>query len=602
MANPYYNHTGYPATGAPGASAPARSEFVAITAAFDKLPQFSGLAGTAVVVNGTGTGLSNTVGTLALAGNFALTGAFAITLAGQAAVTLTLPPVTGTLATLAGTETLTNKTLGAVTLTGTVTGGGNAIENVNIGAATAGTGRFTTLLTTGAAQVQGAFTASVGATIGGQVNISGGALIVTGQPATIGGLITGTNGMNLTGTLAVTGAATISTTLGVTGASTLTGNVTQGANSWLQLLDTGSGNGRIVISAIGAIDFGGNLLFRNGTGATQYAQLTSTAIFSVFTTINTSAASGDIVIPNNRAYRGVNQAGTDTIPLLELNTSNQLVLRGIWTLPATDGTSGQFLQTNGSGVLSFVSGGSLLRSYLAGLTMSTAGASATMTIAVGQATDSGNTDSMTLSSSIGKTTSSWAVGSGNGGLDTGSIAINTWYHFFLIKRPDTQVVDVLFSLSATAPTMPTNYTLKRRIGSGVTDSASQWTRFIQSGDFFQRLDPFVDYSQSNPGTTAVTVTLFGTPDGINAQWVGTFKITSSGAIINAIVTDLAVNDIAPGNPSHGPSLGGAGQAGSYLRVRTNTSRQIRYRLLNSDAGTAVHITSIGWYDRRGRDD
>ena len=40
----------------------------------------------------------------------------------------------------------------------------------------------------------------------------------------------------------------------------------------------------------------------------------------------------------------------------------------------------------------------------------------------------------------------WAVGSGNGGLDTGSIA-NTTYHLWLIMRSDTGVVDVLFSAS-----------------------------------------------------------------------------------------------------------------------------------------------------------
>jgi hypothetical protein len=41
---------------------------------------------------------------------------------------------------------------------------------------------------------------------------------------------------------------------------------------------------------------------------------------------------------------------------------------------------------------------------------------------------------------------------------------NNDYYIWLIARSDTGVVDVLFSLSSTAPTMPTNYTLKRLIG------------------------------------------------------------------------------------------------------------------------------------------
>ncbi len=57
-----------------------------------------------------GTGVANTGKTLTLGGNFATSGAYALTLTLTAATTVTLP-TTGTLATLAGTETFTNKTL-----------------------------------------------------------------------------------------------------------------------------------------------------------------------------------------------------------------------------------------------------------------------------------------------------------------------------------------------------------------------------------------------------------------------------------------------------------------------------------------------------------
>ncbi len=109
MTNPYYSATGEPGTGAFAASAPMRSEFQDIEDGFDLLPSLT--ANTAVVVNSAGTALGNTVGTLALAGNFATTGAFAVTLSASAAVTLTLPGASGTLATLAGTEILSHKTL-----------------------------------------------------------------------------------------------------------------------------------------------------------------------------------------------------------------------------------------------------------------------------------------------------------------------------------------------------------------------------------------------------------------------------------------------------------------------------------------------------------
>lgn len=144
MTNPYYSATGEPGTGAFAASAPMRSEFNDIEDGFDKMPALT--ASTAVVVNGAGTALANTVGTLALAGNFATTGAFSTTLVAGASVSITLPIVSGlTLATLTGTETLSNKTLVApalgtpisgvaTNLTGTAAGltAGSVTTNANL--------------------------------------------------------------------------------------------------------------------------------------------------------------------------------------------------------------------------------------------------------------------------------------------------------------------------------------------------------------------------------------------------------------------------------------------------------------------------------------
>lgn len=68
-----------------------------------------------------GTGVANTSKTITLGGNLTTSGAFATTLTASGTTTVTLP-TTGTLATLTGTETLTNKTLTAPVL-GTPTSG-----------------------------------------------------------------------------------------------------------------------------------------------------------------------------------------------------------------------------------------------------------------------------------------------------------------------------------------------------------------------------------------------------------------------------------------------------------------------------------------------
>ncbi len=59
MTNPYFNATGAPGNGAPGASAAMRAEFQAIAAAFDKLPLLSGNANKFILGNPSGDGLTS---------------------------------------------------------------------------------------------------------------------------------------------------------------------------------------------------------------------------------------------------------------------------------------------------------------------------------------------------------------------------------------------------------------------------------------------------------------------------------------------------------------------------------------------------------------
>lgn len=111
--------------------------------------------------------------------------------------------------------------------------------------------------------------------------------------------------------------------------------------------------------------------------------------------------------------------------------------------------------------------GPQLQGYSSGLALTTnvADAANDVDIAVGAAAaDVSPYDLIQLGSAITKRIdAAWAVGNNQGGLDTGSVS-NSTYYIWLIRRPDTGVVDALFSLSATAPTMPANYTQKRLIG------------------------------------------------------------------------------------------------------------------------------------------
>lgn len=239
----------------------------------------------------------------------------------------------------------------------------------------------------------------------------------------------------------------------------------------------------------------------------------------------------------------------------------------------------------------------VFRSYLAGLTLSTAGSSTTMSVAAGQAADSTNAVAITLASAISKTTSAWAVGSTNGGLDTGTIANSTWYYFYLIRRPDTGVVDVIFSLSASSPTLPTNYTQYRYIGGAKTNGSAQWTLFVQDGDDFYWDTPVVDFTGAG-STTATTTTLTVPRKRVKAY----LNVQLQNAV--AYISDLTNSNLAPTTDSATNPLasvgGAAGNAflSGQVSVWTNTSAQIRRR--ESTTSTAGYVT-LGWRDTRGKD-
>lgn len=120
--NPYYTPTGTPSASSKVDSRPLRTEFQRVAQGFDKFPPLIGANNKPVIVNDSGTGFTNTVGTLSLGAAFTTTGVFSTTLLGTAAVTLVLPNTTSTLATVVGTESLSGKTLVTPVFSGTITG------------------------------------------------------------------------------------------------------------------------------------------------------------------------------------------------------------------------------------------------------------------------------------------------------------------------------------------------------------------------------------------------------------------------------------------------------------------------------------------------
>lgn len=230
-----------------------------------------------------------------------------------------------------------------------------------------------------------------------------------------------------------------------------------------------------------------------------------------------------------------------------------------------------------------------------GCTMSTVGSSSTMSVAPGRWADAANSHILLLASTIAKTTSAWAVGTGNGGIDTSTVAANTWYFFYLIKRVDTGVVDVIFSLSANSPTLPTNYTLYRRIGAARTDGSSQWRKFIQLRNNFLWDVMNNDVSAVAVGTTALTPTVL-TPLGLKVKGIFHIAYSHGTAGNGLLVSSTDVSDQTPtgGNPNVG-FVQVAGQVAlTNIEEFVNGASQIRVR--GSAASGTYWVWTYGWHD------
>jgi hypothetical protein len=233
--------------------------------------------------------------------------------------------------------------------------------------------------------------------------------------------------------------------------------------------------------------------------------------------------------------------------------------------------------------------GGTARGYIDGLTLSQ-GSTTTLGISAGICRDDSNAFDITLSSAYTKSTSSWAVGSGNGGLDTGAIAASTWYYVYGIYRSDTSVSDILFTATYGSPTMPTNYTKKRYIGAFKTDGSSHIPVIHQYGGYFY-YDAVIVENNSNPGDTNVHSYPITVPPALRVR-----AILQVGSPNNIAVTvmDPSIPTAAVGQSNFtiwcGTNGGGAVQEVWTSTGAVNGRVNITGNLL---------INTMGYFDPRG---
>lgn len=239
--------------------------------------------------------------------------------------------------------------------------------------------------------------------------------------------------------------------------------------------------------------------------------------------------------------------------------------------------------------------GAFVQKHIAGLVISNNGSDAVndIDISAGSCRDAGNAYNMVLAASLTKQLdAAWAVGTNQGGLDTGAIA-NADYYVWLIARSDTGVVDALFSLSSTAPTMPSNYDYKRLIGwikrSGATIVA--FTAYETGGGGLEYLwsSPTLDVSLANTLTTSRRTDAVKVP--LNF---------STSAILNVSIFDGASGNIAayiycPDQADLAPALAGT-PLSTTINASTSTNSVTPVTIRTSSTGTIAARATLATVD------
>ncbi|NNH46240.1 hypothetical protein HLI03_32145 [Rhizobium laguerreae] len=228
---------------------------------------------------------------------------------------------------------------------------------------------------------------------------------------------------------------------------------------------------------------------------------------------------------------------------------------------------------------------SAVGSFIDGLTLSNNVGSPNTSIdfAAGSAR-SGSSFVSSAASFTKRVNGTWAVGSGNGGLDAGSVAANATYFAYALRKTTDGTFDVVLSTSATiagvTTTLLTGYTIVKCIGVVLTDASSLIRQFVMyPRDFYQWVMPIREATNVAISTTSALMAIT-VPNGVKAEAKIRLMFSSSATTNSALVHDPAKGTLLAGGNDSGGSVGTMQVASGFAvgggDVWTNTSKQIRY--------------------------
>ncbi len=243
-----------------------------------------------------------------------------------------------------------------------------------------------------------------------------------------------------------------------------------------------------------------------------------------------------------------------------------------------------------------LAGGTVNQKYMTGygIANNTTDSARDIDISPGQCANDANSKYLTLTSSLTKQIdAAFSKGNNQGGLDTGTVANNTFYYFWAIEEDSTSDIDILISASQTSPTMPAGWTAKRRIrGAVLTDGSANILEFLQSDNEFTYDVRILDVSDSAPGTGQNLETMSVPPN-----FKGKFSVhlsKSSAAYI--LVLETWQTNISPSISRQDVRVTSDGSKDSAELIKTvDSNSQIGYRS-NTSTVTNFFISTLSFFD------
>jgi len=245
-----------------------------------------------------------------------------------------------------------------------------------------------------------------------------------------------------------------------------------------------------------------------------------------------------------------------------------------------------------------------LVSQIGGLVLANNGSDANndIDIAAGAAADSTNAYMLRLSSTMTKRMdASWAAGTNQGGMFTGSESASTWYHVCLIRADADGSIDAGFDTSTTCANKPAGYTAYRLIGSVYNDGSSNLKAFYATetaggGVKVLWTTPPLDVNLTNTLTTAARTDTLTVPTGYVVEARINAFLFDAGSSVQAYISSPNASDQAPAQTAS-PLATLNAAAGDVvfmpMTVLTNTSAQIRARG-NIATADNYRVATLGW--------